>query len=71
MTDLAQKLAALSPEKRKLLEQKLKEQGKQFNAFPLSYASNDSGSLISWSREIRLIIFLLPCACRDNSTWRR
>lgn len=38
MTDLAQKLAALSPEKRKLLEQKLRQQGKQFNAFPLSYA---------------------------------
>ncbi len=37
MTDLAKTLAGLSPEKRKLLEKKLKEKGGKLNAFPLSY----------------------------------
>ena len=38
MSDLEKKLAALSPEKRKLLEQKLKQKGSKFNSFPLSFA---------------------------------
>ncbi len=38
MSDLEKKLAALSPEKRKLLEKKLKQKGSQFNSFPLSFA---------------------------------
>jgi amino acid adenylation domain-containing protein/non-ribosomal peptide synthase protein (TIGR01720 family) len=38
MTDISKALASLSPEKRKLLEQKLKQKGSQFNSFPLSFA---------------------------------
>ncbi len=38
MSDLEKLLAKLSPEKRKLLEKKLKQQGHAANAFPLSYA---------------------------------
>jgi amino acid adenylation domain-containing protein/non-ribosomal peptide synthase protein (TIGR01720 family) len=38
MTDLAKTLAKLSPEKRKLLELKLKQKGAKFNSFPLSFA---------------------------------
>ncbi len=38
MSDLEKLLSKLSPEKRKLLEKKLKEQGRLANAFPLSYA---------------------------------
>jgi len=38
MADLEKTLAALSPEKRRLLELKLKQKGAAFNTFPLSYA---------------------------------
>ncbi|MHB2147695.1 amino acid adenylation domain-containing protein [Calditrichota bacterium LG25] len=38
MTDIEKLLAKLSPEKRKLLELKLKKEGRAANAFPLSYA---------------------------------
>ena len=38
MADISKVLASLSPEKRKLLEQKLKEKGTKFNTFPLSFA---------------------------------
>ncbi len=38
MNDIEKLLSKLSPEKRKLLELKLKKQGKLGNAFPLSYA---------------------------------
>jgi len=38
MTDIAKTLSSLSPEKRKLLELKLKQKGARFNSFPLSYA---------------------------------
>ncbi len=38
MKDDAKILASLSPEKRKLLEKKLKEKGAEFNTFPLSFA---------------------------------
>ncbi|NOG44271.1 MAG: amino acid adenylation domain-containing protein [Calditrichaeota bacterium] len=38
MADLEKTLAQLSPEKRKLLELKLKQKGSKVNSFPLSYA---------------------------------
>jgi len=38
MTDLSEAISVLSPEKRALLTRKLKEQGSQFNTFPLSFA---------------------------------
>ncbi len=38
MSDLQKKLASLSPEKRKLLEKKLKEKAGKINTFPLSFA---------------------------------
>ncbi len=38
MEDYTKILASLSPEKRKLLEKKLHEKSKEFNAFPLSFA---------------------------------
>ncbi len=38
MSDLQKKLASLSPEKRKLLEKKLKEKAGKLNTFPLSFA---------------------------------
>lgn len=38
MSDLSQRLAALSPEKRALLEMQLKKMGREYNTFPLSYA---------------------------------
>jgi len=38
MADLSEVLEKLSPEKRKLLELKLKQQGSQFNTFPVSFA---------------------------------
>jgi amino acid adenylation domain-containing protein len=37
MSDLSQRLAALSPEKRALLEAQLKQRGQAYNTFPLSY----------------------------------
>jgi len=38
MTDYSKILESLSPEKRKLLEQRLKQKAKTFNSFPLSYS---------------------------------
>ncbi len=38
MSDMAQRLAALTPEQRALLEAQLKKRGQTFNTFPLSYA---------------------------------
>ena len=38
MSDLSQRLAALSPEKRALLEMQLQKKGREYNTFPLSYA---------------------------------
>jgi len=38
MTDYSKILKSLSPEKRKLLEQRLKQKAKTFNSFPLSYS---------------------------------
>ncbi|GER90129.1 hypothetical protein KDW_42910 [Dictyobacter vulcani] len=38
MTDLSQRLAGLSPEKRALLTRQLKEKGKHIHTFPLSFA---------------------------------
>ncbi|MBA3826127.1 MAG: AMP-binding protein, partial [Ktedonobacterales bacterium] len=38
MSDLVQRLAALSPEKRALLEAQLKRKGQTYNTFPLSFA---------------------------------
>ncbi len=38
MTDISKAISALSPEKRALLALKLREQGNQFNTFPLSFA---------------------------------
>jgi len=38
MTDISKNISSLSPEKRALLARMLKEQGSQFNTFPLSFA---------------------------------
>jgi len=38
MSDLSQRIADLAPEKRALLQQRLKQQGGAFNTFPLSFA---------------------------------
>ncbi len=38
MTDLSKAISSLPPEKRALLARRLKEQGSQFNTFPLSFA---------------------------------
>src|SRR5262244_1706811 len=38
MIEIQKKTAGLSPEKRALLELRLKEQGQSFNTFPLSFA---------------------------------
>ncbi len=38
MNDFSQQIAALSPEKRELLDKLLQEEGSEFNSFPLSFA---------------------------------